>query len=67
MLQCVSEVLLFPKPPFSPMIFVESLIGVGELVSRGYVILGGASQRAGGRAPAFRIAYCQTWTQVGHL
>ena len=38
-----------------------------DLVARGYFILGGASQRGVGRAPAFRVARCQTWTQVGHL
>ena len=31
-------------------------IGVRDLVARGYVIPGGASQRGGGQAPAFRVA-----------
>ena len=39
------------------------LIGVRDLVARGYFIPGGASQRGWvGRAPAFRVARCQTWT-----
>ena len=36
------------------------MIGVRDLVARGYFIPGGASQRGGGRAPAFRVARCQT-------
>ena len=42
------------------------LTGVRDLVARGYVIPGGANQ-GGGRAPAFRVARCQTGTQVGHF
>ena len=36
------------------------------MVARGYVIPGGASQRGVGRAPAFSVARCQTWTQVSN-
>ena len=43
-----------------------NVIGVRDLVARGYFIPGGASQRGGGQAPAFRVARCQTWTQVSH-
>ena len=35
-------------------------VGVRDLFARGYFIPGGASQRGGGRAPAFRVARCQT-------
>ena len=34
------------------------------LAARSYFIPGGASQRGGGQAPAFRVARCQTWTGV---
>ena len=34
------------------------------LAARGYFIPGGASQRGGGQAPAFRVARCQTWTGI---
>ena len=34
------------------------------MAARGYFIPGGASQRGGGQAPAFRVARCQTWTGV---
>ena len=40
-------------------------VGVRDLVARGYFIPGGASQRGGGQAPAFRVARCQTWSGVG--
>ena len=40
----------------------DAYIGVRDLVARGYFIPGGASQRGVGRAPAFRVARCQTWT-----
>ena len=41
------------------------IIGVRAWLARGYFIPGGASQRGGGQAPAFRVARCQTWTGVG--
>ena len=34
------------------------------MVARGYFIPGGASQRGGGQAPAFRVARCQTRSLV---
>ena len=37
-------------------------VGVRDLVAREYFIPGGESQRGVGRAPAFRVARCQTWT-----
>ena len=42
----------------------RALIGVRDLVARGYFIPGGTSQRGGGQAPAFRVAHWQTWTGV---
>ena len=39
-----------------------ALIGVRDLVARGYFIPGGVSQRGVGQARAFRVARCQTWT-----
>ena len=41
------------------------LVGVRAWLARGYFIPGGASQRGGGQAPAFRVARCQTWSGVG--
>ena len=34
------------------------------LAARGYFIPGGASQRGGGQAPAFRVARCRTRSLV---
>ena len=44
-----------------------TMVGVRDLVARGYVIPGRMSQRGVGRAPAFRVARCQTWTPASHL
>ena len=40
----------------------KCVVGVRDVVARGYFIPGGASQRGVGQAPAFRVARCQTWT-----
>ena len=45
-------------------VIFNNQIGVRDLVARGYFIPGGASQRGGGQAPAFRVARCRTGSHV---
>ena len=46
---------------------IGCLVGVRDLVARGYFIPGRTSQRGGGRAPAFRVACCRTSSDmIGH-
>ena len=42
----------------------DNKIGVRAWLARGYFIPGGASQRGGGQAPAFRVARCRTRSLV---
>ena len=42
-------------------------IGVRDLVAHGFSSLGARARGWVDRAPAFRVARCQTWTQVSHL
>ena len=43
------------------------IVGVRDLVARGYFIPGGASQRGVGQVPAFSVARCQIGTRVSPL
>ena len=49
----------------------ELLVGVRDLVARGYFIPGGVRQRGGGQAPMFSLSHVVrpglSWTQVSHL
>ena len=52
-----------PRGPADCLVEPISVIGVRDLVARGYVIPGGASQRGGVvRLRCFSVARCQTWT-----
>ena len=60
---CRTKAALNIRVYFDTLAYVQ--VGVRDLVARGYVIPGGASQRGGGRAPAFHVARCQTPSGVG--